>query len=134
MMLPRDTNGQGTIFGGVILSYIDLAGAVAARAVAPHRYVTVAMDKVIFPEPVYVGDLVSFYAEPEKVGRTSVTVRVRVEAQRVDDPETTVRVTEASVVYVAVDKGGRPVLVKNDGQVQGGTMLRKRSLRNSPAR
>jgi acyl-CoA thioesterase YciA len=111
MLLPKDTNGHGTIFGGVILSYIDQAGAVAARKLGPLRFVTVAMDKVVFPEPVYVGDLVSFYAEVEKVGRTSVTVHVRVEAQRFEDPKVVVKVTEATVVYVSVDAGGRPIPV-----------------------
>ncbi|MEK7469053.1 MAG: acyl-CoA thioesterase [Planctomycetota bacterium] len=112
ILMPKDTNGHGTIFGGVILSYIDLAGAVAARGLGPHKYVTVGMDKIAFPEPVYVGDVVSFYAEVEKVGNTSVTVKVRVEAQRFEDPSVTVKVTEATVTYVSVDSGGRPIPVK----------------------
>ncbi|MCE9583336.1 MAG: acyl-CoA thioesterase [Planctomycetes bacterium] len=112
ILLPKDTNGHGTIFGGVILSYIDMAGAVAARGVGPHKFVTVAMDKIVFPEPVYVGDVVSFYAEVESIGRTSVTVKVRVEAQRFADPSVTVKVTEATVVYVSVDAGGRPIPIK----------------------
>lgn len=112
ILLPKDTNGHGTIFGGVILSYIDLAGAVAARTLGPHKYVTVGMDKIAFPEPVYVGDVVSFYADVFKIGTTSVTVKVRVEAQRFADPNVTVKVTEALVTYVAVDTGGRPIPVK----------------------
>jgi acyl-CoA hydrolase len=82
LLLPKDTNAYGTIFGGVILSNIDLASAVEARKLAPHRYVTKAMHEVEFHEPVFVGDLVSFYTETVRVGRTSVTVRVLVEAER----------------------------------------------------
>ncbi|OYT72700.1 MAG: acyl-CoA thioesterase [Chloracidobacterium sp. CP2_5A] len=108
-MLPRDTNALGTIFGGVILSYIDLAGAIEARRIAVHRYVTVAMREVVFVAPVYVGDTVSFYAQVEKVGRTSVTVRVTVDAERMREPNTVVRVTEADVIYVAMSDDGRPI-------------------------
>lgn len=107
-MLPRDTNALGTIFGGVILSYIDLAGAIEARRVAVHRYVTVAMREVVFVAPVYVGDTVSFYAQVEKIGRTSITVHVTVDAERMREPNTVVRVTEADVVYVAMSDDGRP--------------------------
>lgn len=107
-MLPRDTNALGTIFGGVILSYIDLAGAIEARRVAVHRYVTVAMREVVFVAPVYVGDTVSFYAQVEKTGRTSITVRVTVDAERMREPNIVVRVTEAEVIYVAMNDDGRP--------------------------
>ena len=82
LMMPKDTNGYGTIFGGVILSHIDLASAVEAHRVAAHRYVTRAMNAVEFHQPVLVGDLVSFYTEVTRIGNTSVTVRVVVEAQR----------------------------------------------------
>ncbi len=82
LLLPKDTNAYGTIFGGVILSNIDLASAVEARKVAPHRYVTKAMREVEFHEPVFLGDIVSFYTETVRVGRTSVTIRVSVEAER----------------------------------------------------
>ena len=82
-LLPRDTNPQGTIFGGIILSYIDIAGAVEAhRRTGVERFVTVAMREVIFHQPVFVGDLVSFYAQTTRVGTTSITVRVVVEASR----------------------------------------------------
>ena len=84
-LMPRDTNAFGTIFGGVILSYIDLAGGVEAHKHAGHTFVTVAMREVVFHEPVYVGDLVSFYTRTERVGRTSVTVNVMVEARRIDE-------------------------------------------------
>src|SRR5436853_7077534 len=103
-MLPRDTNSQGTIFGGVILSYIDMAGAIEAhRHTGMDRFVTVAMREVIFHHPVFVGDLVSFYSETARIGTTSITVRVVVEAERYGGPAERVRVTEAEVIYVAVD-------------------------------
>ena len=105
-LLPRDTNSQGTIFGGVILSYIDTAGAIQAhRHTHMERFVTVAMKEVIFHKPVYVGDLVSFYADVVRVGTTSITVRVIVEVERLGKSER-VRVTEAEVTYVAVDEKG----------------------------
>ena len=104
-MMPRDTNAHGTVFGGIILSYIDIAGGVeAARFTGHPRFVTVAMDKIVFHEPVFIGDLVSFYAETQRVGNTSITVRVWVEAERFGGRGTKVRVTEAEVVYVAVDE------------------------------
>ncbi|HKP37824.1 MAG TPA: hotdog domain-containing protein [Pyrinomonadaceae bacterium] len=106
-MLPRDTNSQGTIFGGVILSYIDMAGAIEAhRRTGMERFVTVAMREVIFHQPVFVGDLVSFYSETVKIGTTSITTRVIVEAERYGRPGERARVTEAEVVYVAVDREG----------------------------
>src|SRR6476469_6742366 len=82
LLLPKDTNAYGTIFGGVILSNIDLASAVEARKVAPLRFVTKAMREVEFHEPVFLGDVVNFYTETVRVGRTSITVRVSVEAER----------------------------------------------------
>ncbi len=115
-LLPRDTNSQGTIFGGVILSYIDTAGAIEAhRHTMMERFVTVAMREVIFHKPVFVGDLVSFYAETIRVGTTSITVRVIVEAERLALRSERVRVTEAEVIYVAVDKSGRKAKI-GDGQ------------------
>ena len=103
-LLPRDTNSAGTIFGGVILSYIDMAGAIEAhRRTGMDRFVTVAMREVIFHKPVFVGDLVSFYAETVKIGNTSITVRVIVETERVASSTEVERVTEAEVIYVAVD-------------------------------
>ncbi len=108
-LLPRDTNKHGTIFGGIITSHIDLAGAVQARrSCGPCNFVTVAMDKVVFHKPVFVGDVVSFYARTVKIGRTSVTIKVEVDATR-DETDETVRVTEAELVYVAVDKDWKPV-------------------------
>ena len=107
MLLPKDTNGYGTIFGGVILSQLDLAGAAEARKTTKNRVVTAAIDRVEFIAPVFVGDLVSFYTETIKKGKTSITVRVDVEADRADGSGRA-KVTEAQVVYVNVDEGGRP--------------------------
>ena len=113
-LLPRDTNSQGTIFGGVILSYIDTAGAVEAhRRTKYHRFVTVAMKEVIFHKPVLVGDLVSFYAETLRIGTTSITTRVIVETQRMGETES-MRVTEAEVIYVAVDERGNKIPIKTE--------------------
>jgi acyl-CoA thioesterase YciA len=108
VMMPRDTNPYGTIFGGVLLSYIDQAGAEGARfemrrAGWPQRtIVTVAMDKVEFHEPVFVGDVVSFYTTLDRAGRTSITVHVDVETERAG-ASGAVRLTEATVTYVAVE-------------------------------
>lgn len=111
-MMPKDTNEMGTIFGGVILSHIDVAGSIEARRLHPtDKFVTVAMNKVEFKEPVYVGDLVSFYTETLRVGTTSVTVKVTVEAERRKTPGYKVVVTEAEIVYVCVDQNNRPVPV-----------------------
>ena len=122
LLLPKDTNAYGTIFGGVILSHIDLASAIEARRIAPHHYVTKAMREVEFHEPVHLGDIVSFYTETVHVGRTSVTVRVLVEAERwgapssapraADTPAERIKVTEAEVVFVAVNAEGQPVPIR----------------------
>jgi acyl-CoA thioesterase YciA len=113
-LLPRDTNSQGTIFGGVILSYIDTAGAIEAhRHTRMQRFVTVAMKEVIFHKPVFVGDLVSFYCETVRVGTTSITVRVVVEVERLGKNESErARVTEAEVTYVAVNEKGEKIPIK----------------------
>lgn len=109
ILLPKDTNGRGTIFGGVILSQIDLAGAEEARRHTRHSVVTVAMDAVEFHQPVYVGDCVSCWTRLVKKGTSSVTVHVEVEAERSHGARETVKVTEAKVVYVAVDSEGKKV-------------------------
>ena len=109
MMMPRDTNAHGTIFGGVILSYIDQAGAIEAREHTPNKYVTVAMDGVEFKQPVFVGDVLSFNTELVKSGRTSMTIRVTVDAERFENPKDVVPVTEAMLVYVSVNDAGKPV-------------------------
>jgi len=113
-LLPRDTNSAGTIFGGVILSYIDMAGAIEAhRHTGMARFVTVAMREVIFHKPVFVGDLVSFYAETVSVGKTSITIQVIVETERVGSTTEVLRVTEAEVVYVAVDENRQKTRIVN---------------------
>ena len=107
-MLPRDTNARGTIFGGVILSHIDLAGAIAAGQLGSRNFVTRAFHEVDFIAPVYVGDVVSLYASVLRQGNTSVTVKIEVEAERCKEPGKKVKVTAAEVVYVAVDDSGVP--------------------------
>jgi acyl-CoA thioesterase YciA len=109
-MLPRDTNAHGTIFGGVILSYIDMAGGIECRRKSAKKFVTKAMHEVIFVAPVHLGDLVTFYTRTIRVGTTSITVDVEVEAERLGESGTReiVRVTEAEVIYVAVGADGRP--------------------------
>jgi acyl-CoA thioesterase YciA len=115
MLLPKDTNALGTIFGGVILSHVDLASAVEARKSAPHRYVTKAMREVEFHEPVFLGDIVCFYTETVRVGRTSITVRVLVESERWGSGQgERVKVTEAEVVLVAVDASGKPIPIHGE--------------------
>jgi acyl-CoA thioesterase YciA len=109
IMMPKDTNAHGTIFGGVILSYIDQAGAVEAKRQGADFIVTVAMREVVFHEPVYVGDLVSFYTRLVRVGRTSITVAVEVISQPGEGLGNRVKVTEAEVTYVNLDKNRRPV-------------------------
>ncbi len=114
-MMPRDTNAHGTVFGGIILSYIDVAGGVeAVRHTRHERFVTVAMKEVIFHEPVFMGDLVSFYAETVKVGRTSITIHVVVEAERFGKQGQKVKVTEAEVVYVAINQSREKVAIGSE--------------------
>lgn len=108
VMMPRDTNALGTIFGGVILSEIDLAAAIEAHQYHPDKLVTIAMDQIEFRQPVFVGDLVSFFTHTIKVGRTSITAGVSVWAQRARDRSSVVQVTEARVTMVAVDDQLRP--------------------------
>lgn len=109
MMMPRDTNAHGTIFGGVLLSYLDQAGAIEARRQGCEAVVTVAMDRVEFKQPVYVGDVLSFYVHVLKVGRTSIRVRVDIEAERYAPPYEHIAVTTAELVYVSVDEHRRPI-------------------------
>ena len=114
-MLPKDTNAHGTIFGGVILSYIDLAGGIECRRQCPKKFVTKAMHEVVFVAPVYLGDLVTFYTRTVRVGTTSITVDVEVEVERlgIGGTREVVRVTEAEVIYVAVDENGQPSPIKS---------------------
>ena len=111
-MMPRDTNAHGTVFGGVILSYIDVAGGVeAVRHTKHERFVTVAMKEVIFHEPVFIGDLVSFYATTVRVGKSSITIHVEVEAERFGNKGQKVRVTSAEITFVAINESREKVII-----------------------
>jgi acyl-CoA thioesterase YciA len=115
-MLPKDTNAYGTIFGGVILSYIDLAGGIECRRQAPKRkFVTKSMHEVVFVAPVHLGDLVTFYTRTVRIGGSSMTVNVEVEVERLGLGGTNevVRVTDAEVIYVAVGDDGRPTRINS---------------------
>ncbi|MEZ4753006.1 MAG: hotdog domain-containing protein [Bdellovibrionota bacterium] len=111
VMMPKDTNPHGSIFGGHILSLIDSAAGQHARSVDPHKYVTKLMKEVEFIAPVYVGDSVSFYTKTIKVGKTSITIRVDVVAMRGVGFLECMKVTSAEVVMVAVDEEQRPVKI-----------------------
>ncbi|MBS0195700.1 MAG: acyl-CoA thioesterase [Planctomycetes bacterium] len=106
--MPADTNQYGTIFGGVILSYIDQAGFVEARRHGVHRWVTAAMDRVDFKAPVHVGDVVTFFATTVRMGTKSVTVRIEVVAERYDSGMC-VQVTSAEMIMVSVGRDGKPI-------------------------
>ncbi len=106
--MPADTNASGDIFGGWILAQVDLAGAVLPLRLARGRIATVAVNQVIFKQPVSVGDLLSFYAKVERIGRTSITVSVEVFAERNPADPRIVKVTEANLTYVAIDRDGQP--------------------------
>jgi acyl-CoA thioesterase YciA len=109
--MPADANQHGDIFGGWIMAQVDIAGSIAAVRLAKGRVATVAVNSFLFKQPVFVGDLVSFYAEVVRVGRTSITVNVEVYAQRRPEREMIVKVTEATLTYVAVDENRRPRVV-----------------------
>ena len=109
--MPRDANQTGDIFGGWIMAQVDIAGSVAAVRLARGRVATVAVNSFLFKQPVFIGDLVSLYAEVVRVGRTSITVNVEVYAQRRPEREQVVKVTEATLTYVAVDENRQPRVV-----------------------
>ena len=106
--MPADANGNGDIFGGWIMAQVDLAGAVIPARIAKGRIATVAVNQFVFKQPVSMGDLLSFYAKVTRVGRTSVTVNVEVYAERNPADLHVVKVTEANLTYVAIDRNGRP--------------------------
>ncbi len=108
MPMPADANQNGDIFGGWIMSQVDIAGGTLAGRIARGRIATVAVKEFVFKQPVLIGDLVSFYVALVKVGNTSITVKVEVYAERTPDSPTVVKVTEATLTYVAIDRGGRP--------------------------
>ena len=105
--MPADANQHGDIFGGWIMSQVDIAGGTLAARLARGRVATVAVKEFVFKQPVQVGDLLSFYVELVKVGRTSITVTVEVYAERRPSDPTVVKVTEATLTYVAIDRDGR---------------------------
>jgi acyl-CoA thioesterase YciA len=108
MPMPADANGNGDIFGGWIMAQVDIAGAVLPARIAKGRIATVAVNQFIFKQAVSVSDLLSFYATVERIGNTSVTVHVEVYAERNPADPRTVKVTEANLTYVAIDREGRP--------------------------
>ena len=109
--MPADANHTGDIFGGWIMAQVDLAGAVPAMRVAKGRVATIAVNSFVFKQPVFVGDIVSFYSDVVRIGRTSITVSVEVFSQHRSSPETATKVTEAVLTYVAVDDNRRPRVV-----------------------
>jgi acyl-CoA thioesterase YciA len=108
MPMPADANQNGDIFGGWIMAQVDIAGGTVAGKLARGRVATVAVKEFVFKQPVQVGDLVSFYVDIEKIGRTSISVTVEVFAERRPDDPRVVKVTEATLTYVAIDSNGRP--------------------------
>ena len=108
MPSPADVNGNGDVFGGWIMAQVDIAGAVLPARIAKGRIATVAVNQFVFKQPVSIGDLLSFYAKVERVGRTSVTVHVQVYAERNPADLRVVKVTEANLTYVAIDGQGQP--------------------------
>jgi len=114
MPMPADVNPNGDIFGGWLMAHVDMAGAVLPSRVARGRIATVAVNEFVFKQPVSVGDLVSFYARVSRIGKTSITVQVQVYAERNPADLQVVKVTEASVTYVAIDADGKPRPVPRD--------------------
>jgi acyl-CoA thioesterase YciA len=114
MPMPADANGNGDIFGGWIMAQVDLAGAVLPARIAKGRIATVAVNQFIFKQPVSMGDLLSFYAKVERIGHTSITVKVEVYAERNPANLHVVKVTEANLTYVAIDMKGQPRPVPRD--------------------
>ena len=108
MAMPADTNAAGDIFGGWLMSQVDIAGSIVARRCAQGRIVTVAVDAFQFKQPVFVGDLVSCYAVITHVGKTSISVHVNAYAERHGESRECIQVTEAELTYVAVDEERRP--------------------------
>src|SRR5213082_539776 len=108
MPMPADANQNGDIFGGWIMAQVDIAGGTIAGRIARGRVATVAVKEFVFKEPVQIGDVLSFYAEVERIGHTSITVTVEVFAERRPSDPTVVKVTEATLTYVAIDRDGRP--------------------------
>ena len=106
--MPADSNQNGDIFGGWIMAQVDIAGGTIAGRLARGRVATVAVKEFVFKQPVQIGDVLSFYAEVVRIGNTSVTINVEVFAERRPSDPTVVKVTEATLTYVAIDASGRP--------------------------
>jgi acyl-CoA thioesterase YciA len=113
--MPADTNGNGDIFGGWVMAQVDLAGSVLPARYVRGRMATVAVNEFIFKQPVRVGDILSFYAHVTRIGNTSITVQVEVFAERFRAQGQYVKVTEASLTYVAIDDEGRPRPIPREG-------------------
>ena len=111
--MPGDSNANGDIFGGWVMAHVDLAGAVIPARYTQGRQATVAVNQFVFKQPVRVGDILSFFASLTRIGRTSVTVQVEVYAERFRSQGIYVKVTEASLTYVAIDDNGQPRPVPN---------------------
>lgn len=106
--MPADTNGNGDIFGGWVMAQVDLAGSVIPARIVNGRMATVAVNEFVFKHPVRVGDILSFFGAISRIGRTSITVQVEVYAERFRAQGEYVKVTEASLTYVAIDDSGKP--------------------------
>ena len=106
--MPGDCNANGDIFGGWVMAQVDLAGSVLPARYAMGRMATVAVNQFVFKQPVRVGDILSFYAKMERIGRTSMTVNVGVYAERFANQGRYIKVTEATLTYVAIDDNGQP--------------------------
>ncbi len=118
--LPGDCNANGDIFGGWVMAQVDLAGSVVPARYTQGRMATVAVNQFIFKQPVRVGDLLSFFSSVERIGHTSITVKVEVYAERIRSQRIYVKVTEASLTYVAIDEAGQPRPLPNP---QGSPLL-----------
>jgi acyl-CoA thioesterase YciA len=114
MPMPADANQNGDIFGGWIMSQVDIAGGAVASRLARGRVATVAVKEFVFKQPVHIGDLLSFYVDLERIGSTSITVTVEVYAERRPSDPKVVKVTEATLTYVAIDGAGQPRPVPRD--------------------
>ncbi len=114
LAMPTDTNAAGDIFGGWIMSQVDIAGSIIAHQRAGGRVVTVAVNSFVFHKPVFIGDLISCYGEITRIGTTSLTVDVKVFAERNRHKEEVVKVTEATLTYVAVDENRQPRIVQKE--------------------
>lgn len=114
--MPADANANGDIFGGWLMSQMDIGGAILAREIADTRVVTVTVDKMTFVAPVYIGDLLTCWARLKRIGRTSLSVEVEAWVHRFRNPEQLVRVTEGVFTYVAIDDHGKPIPVKRESK------------------